>query len=153
VSISHVARARTAVLWTAVAAWMVVSPLLLLRPLEGATPFVWILSLDLPRTDLLGHTFLFWLGATVALAAAGDDRALSGGRRWTIVGLVAGYAAVLEALQYFVPGRAFQASDIVANSTGTLLALWGSSSRGRLGWSSPGRPASAASVIAARPER
>jgi hypothetical protein len=136
--------------WAAFSTWIALAPWLLLRPLEGGSTFGWVLALDVPRVDLLGHAFLFWLGARTALSAVATARE-PGGLGWRtrlgVVGVVALYAAVLEGLQFFVPGRALQVSDLVANTTGAALAAWGLARRSSIGWSAPAASAVSAAAI------
>ena len=125
--------------WLLFLAWAGFAPFVLLRPVEGLPIVPWLFQMELPRIDLLGHAALFWLGARLAVRALVDR---SRSWRWVCgaVTSVALYGVLLEALQYYVPGRSLQLSDLGANLVGALLVAsplpWVGTRRG----SSPDRP-------------
>jgi hypothetical protein len=106
--------------WVLFLGWVALAPFLLLRRVEALPSVPWLFHFELPRVDLLGHAGLFWVGARLAVAALLDTPRTV--RRVRLVAAsVALYSGVLEALQYFVPGRAVQVSDLAANLLGALL--------------------------------
>lgn len=97
-------------------AWCLVWPaiaVLMLKPL----PFGLI-----SRTDLLGH-FLLFAAMTAAVLAFARSRA----QIIALAVLSTGYGLALEFAQAYVPGRTFDAADVLANAfggiTGCLCAL------------------------------
>jgi VanZ family protein len=106
--------------WVLFLGWVALAPFLLLRRVEALPSVPWLFHFELPRVDLLGHAGLFWVGARLAVAALLDGARTARQVR-AVAGSVALYSGVLEALQYFVPGRAVEASDLGANLLGALV--------------------------------
>ncbi len=77
-----------------------------------------------PGSDKLAHGGWFFLLALLAWRAARDGEAWP--RRRRVVGLLVGaslWAISDEAHQSFVPGRAVEAADLLADVAGAALAL------------------------------
>ncbi len=77
-----------------------------------------------PGSDKLAHGGWFFLLALLAWRAARDGEGWP--RRRRVVGLLvaaAAWAVSDEAHQSFVPGRAVEAADLLADVAGTALAL------------------------------
>ncbi len=107
--------------WFLFVGWVALAPYLLLRRMESLPTAPWPFHFELPRIDLLGHVVLFWLGAWVTVWALSEPPR-SARRVWRLGVAVAFYGAVLEVLQYYVPGRSVEVSDIAANLCGAMLA-------------------------------
>ena len=87
---------------------------------------------ELPGVDKAGHFGLFFVQVVLLWRAASDTR----GKLAAIVVATGVYSLALETLQRWIPGRAFDWRDGLANLAGVLMAavvvtLWRQRSVGR----------------------
>jgi VanZ family protein len=95
--------------------WTVLTTTALLAPASSLPTVASVICKEVLATAIHGILFL-GLGF-LALVRVG------GSHRIAVVICCAMYGLALELLQTTVPGRAFQLSDIIANSMGSALAL------------------------------
>lgn len=110
-----------ALAWSLAVAWMMVMPS---TSVEAAVSG-WPALLEIPSLDKLLHAGSFGLVAWLwARAMAESDREVQGPARWILplLGTVL-YGAFLEGVQSFLPSRAMQWTDILANSVGAACTV------------------------------
>lgn len=109
-----------------------------MTPSRWFPPIVWaavvltatsIPNLPMPGpagTDKVGHFFMYCMLGFLIQRAAAPVRSMR--TLLVVIGAVAGFAALDEWHQAFIPGRAADATDFVADvagaATGALLAFW-----------------------------
>lgn len=73
--------------------------------------------------DKLNHVIAFAALVAVGCRAWGADDG-SRGSRWAVLAGVFGYGAMIEVVQYYVPGRSAEWADLAADGAGILCGAW-----------------------------
>lgn len=118
--------------WTVLAVlWTLAVAVLMVLPSSSMDPVVsgWPLLLEVPALDKLLHAGSFgllawlWIAASVEAASASPGGEVAPPSPWLLpLFATIAYGALLEGVQGFLPTRATQWTDILANSLGAFAA-------------------------------